>query len=48
MIAALVQGFLYAYVCYVLEDVCLILITSSSDDFFALKECKLKIVDGEC
>ena len=40
------QGFLYAYVCYLTEDVCLTLITADAGDFHPLRTCKQKIVDG--
>eukprot|EP00457_Paulinella_chromatophora_P007607 gb/GEZN01007631.1/.p1 GENE.gb/GEZN01007631.1/~~gb/GEZN01007631.1/.p1 ORF type:complete len:462 (+),score=55.52 gb/GEZN01007631.1/:121-1506(+) len=40
------QGYVYAYVQYLLEDVCLILITGSPDGFHTMKDCKEKIFEG--
>jgi hypothetical protein len=34
------KGFLYAYVCYLEGDTCLILITSDSEDFHTMSACK--------
>ena len=42
------QGYLYAYVCFLDEELSLTLITGASEDFFPLKECKARIVDGVC
>jgi len=40
------KGFLYAYVCYLADDVCLTLITMDAGDFYPLRDCKNKIVEG--
>lgn len=45
-IVASAQGFLYAYVCFLLEDVCLVLISGSSEEFYDLKDCKRQIYEG--
>ncbi|KAG5459682.1 MAG: trafficking protein Mon1-domain-containing protein [Olpidium bornovanus] len=34
------KGFLHAYVCYILPDVCLLLLTPDKDAFFDLSACK--------
>ena len=41
------RGFLYAYICYISEGLCLTLITADSSDFQNLREAKTKIVEGE-
>jgi len=37
------QGFLYAYICYLAPELCLILITPAPTEFDMLRECKQKI-----
>lgn len=39
-------GYLYAYVQYLLEDVCLVLIGSQGDAFQSMRECKERIWAG--
>ena len=41
------RGFLYAYVCYLTDDICLTLLTADSADFANLRQAKTKIVDGQ-
>jgi vacuolar fusion protein MON1 len=40
------EGFLYAYVCYLAEELCLVLITNEADSFFELQQCRNTIVEG--
>jgi len=40
------RGFLYAYVCYLTDDICLTLLTADSNDFANLRAAKNKIVDA--
>jgi len=37
------QGFLYAYICYLAAELCLILITPAPREFYMLAECKQKV-----
>mmetsp|Transcript_21017 Transcript_21017/g.35734 ORF Transcript_21017/g.35734 Transcript_21017/m.35734 type:complete len:376 (-) Transcript_21017:27-1154(-) len=38
------RGFLHAHVCYISQDVCLVLVSAAADAFFDLAQCKSKIV----
>lgn len=40
------MGYLYAYVCYIAEDICLTMITCEANDFKPLRDCKQKIVEA--
>eukprot|EP01114_Cavostelium_apophysatum_P019135 TRINITY_DN6078_c0_g1_i1.p1 TRINITY_DN6078_c0_g1~~TRINITY_DN6078_c0_g1_i1.p1 ORF type:complete len:540 (+),score=106.62 TRINITY_DN6078_c0_g1_i1:38-1621(+) len=40
------QGFLHAYICYLAEDVCLLLMSAKQDSFFEFATCKNTIVQG--
>jgi hypothetical protein len=42
------RGFLYAYICYLTDDICLTLLTADSGDFANLRLAKTKIVEGQC
>lgn len=39
------SGYLYAYVSYLNTDACLLLLTPHTDQFFALHDCKKRIVE---
>jgi len=38
------KGWVYGYVCYIADDICLCLITADNEDFYPLREHKAKIV----
>eukprot|EP00727_Mastigamoeba_balamuthi_P010276 m51a1_g5871 putative duf254 family protein (668) ;mRNA; r:413986-417296 len=40
------KGFLHTYICYVSQDVCLVLLSTKADAFYKLAECKQRIVDS--
>jgi len=40
------KGFLHAHICYVIEDVCLLLLSTKPDSFFELAECRNQIAQG--
>ena len=40
------RGFLYAYICYLTDDICLTLLTADSADFANLRLAKTKIVEA--
>jgi hypothetical protein len=40
------KGFLYAYVCYLTADICLIVITADAQDFAVAREGKLLVEEG--
>jgi len=40
------KGYLYAYVCYIVENLCLVLITSDHSSFPKLRESKQKMLAG--
>lgn len=40
------KGFLYAYICYITDDLCLTLLTADSADFANLRQAKVKIVEA--
>lgn len=40
------RGYLYAYICYITDDLCLTLLTADSSDFANLRQAKTKIVDS--
>jgi hypothetical protein len=40
------KGFLYAYICYITDDICLTLLTADSADFANLRQAKTKIVEA--